>query len=396
MPSFDRAVTIDEEADNSLSFVRLSLSNASSTLPPQLNKGPSGLDLVTASSWAISPAYGFHSTQQHANDSQHSFSLVSEPAFTAGHIDGRASSVNPRDFVVDSEHSWMEAHMIAEPGRDVDWQTYLSPEWPPSAPSSTGSMPSQYGAILCGECANATYQTREDWFAHLQQEHPEWICWLPETNLSSWHGIACCYTCIGPHAMQYTEESWWVHVWMGHPEWPIWVPFTCILGCADTAFHNKGAWLAHLWKLHSNRGVWVSRHCMWENCAPTRRPYKTFNEWLNHVKKKHQKSFMCGILSCSRYGDPFGSQADLNRHHRQVHQPAVHCTKTNCQAKRRGNTRRDDKHEEHDRRWHGDLPCFEPICPRRTAWDGTLNGFSTDDDLQRHLRDAHYLHRRGM
>ena len=474
-----QAVTSDEEADSSLSFTSLSPSTASSTFPPQDNSSPttvyeyhsdcsqssdqtwdyeenrpSRMDLVTAPASEIFPAHGLRSGQQHPRYGEQSFPLVSESALTTGSIDYLASSINPGGYGVGSAHTnrWTEVHLATEPGRDVDWRTYMSPEWPPWIPGLTAHNQSErcisldvggtevspvsrprtmdpttqikaqyraslavaktqpdnggstgiphiswYGMIRCGSCkdADAIYHTEEGWLAHLRRLHPQWIYWDPNILKTTWYGFARCGACSGPHTMYQTEGSWWVHVWMGHPEWPSWVPDTCFWsGCTGTAFQKRVDWLAHLWSVHFGWAKWVPRHCMWEDCTSTCSPFKTSKSWLAHVKKKHRKSYWCSFPLCDRQ-EPFGSQNDLDRHRLQRHEPAVPCTKPNCQAKRRGNTIRSDKHEEHDRKWHGPSPCPEPGCPRRTI-GGIHHGFSTEDDLEKHLHDAHHRHHRRI
>ena len=405
--------------------------------------GPSRLNPASR----VSPGYGFRSGQQHPRYDQLSFALASESSLTTGSIDYPTSSINPGRDGVGSPHStnsWTEAHQVAEPGLDVGWQTYLSIKWPPGVPHPTAHNQSQsehcsslgvdgtemcpvypttqieaqpcaslavpetrsnsvgsisiphmspYGIIRCGSCmdTDATYHTEESWLAHLQYRHPSWIDRDPSIPKTTWCGLAVCGTCSSPSTMYQNEGRWWVHVWMGHPEWRSWVPDSCFYSkCIDTAFQNRGDWLAHLWSAHFDWAEWVPRHCMWEDCTSNCRPFKTSKMWLAHVKKTHRKPYRCNIPLCGRPG-PFGSQNDLNRHQQQIHQPPVPCAKPNCQAQRRGNTVRSDKHEEHDRKWHGPLPCPEPGCKRKTI-GGIHHGFSTQDDLEKHLRDKHHRH----
>jgi hypothetical protein len=405
--------------------------------------GPSRLNPASR----VSPAHGFRSVQQHPRYDQVSFAPVSKSSLTTGSINYPTSSINPGGDEVGSQHSsnsWTEAHQIAKPGHDVGWQTYLSLEWPPGVPhpishtqnqsehcyslgvddtemrpvypttqieaqpfaslavsetqsNSVGSTEfphtSHYGIIRCGSCQDtgATFYTEEGWLAHLQYRHPSWIYRDPNIPKITWYGPALCGACSSPPAMYQNELSWWFHVWMGHPEWLSWIPDSCFCWeCTVTAFQNRGDWLAHLWSVHSDWAEWVPRNCMWEDCTSKCRPFKTSRMWLAHVTKTHWKPYRCSIPLCRRPG-PFGSQNDLDRHQRQTHQPAVPCAKPNCQATRRGNTVRSDKHEEHDRRWHGPLPCPEPGCKRKTI-GGIHHGFSTQDDLEKHLRDKHHVH----
>jgi hypothetical protein len=364
---------------------------------------------------------------------------------TTGSIDFPTSSINLGRDEVDSQHStnsWTEAHQVAAPGRDVSWEDYLSFDWPPGVahpaahnqnqsehyyslgvddtemypvhttiqteaqpcaslavretqPNSVGSAAipsmSHYGIIRCGSCTdtNATHCTEEDWFAHLRHRHPSWIHWDPGMSKNTWYyGLALCGTCSSPPITYQTEGSWLVHVWMHHPELLSWVPDSCFPECTHTAFQNRGNWLAHLWSVHPDWGEWVPRPCMWEDCTSKCPSFKTSKMWLAHVTRMHWKPYRCSIPSC-RHPGPFGSQADLDRHQRQTHQPAVPCPKPNCPAPRRGNTVRSDKHDEHDRRWHGPLPCPAPGCKRKTI-GGIHHGFSTQDELKRHLRDRHH------
>lgn len=406
LPSSHEAVTAYGTENNSLSAPQVLPSDmpsmspssvspysilSSSTSSSRHSDGPSLSDFVTTPSRATSPALTPYSALPHF--SQQSFTRLSYYTSTDGAVTYAAPLSNPPRYGIGDELRWREAHMAARPGHDVPWQTFLDLNWPPAGPNTAGSIFWHYGYIRCGSCRSldATSDTREGWFAHLQSRHPDWIRPHAGTGQQYWHGTARCAVCTDPYATHETEESWWVHAWMVHPEWEIWVPTKCFLGCISCTFESKGEWLTHLWTDHYDRENWIPRHCMWGDCGATSRSFKSSREWLNHVSTKHQKSWLCNMPPCNGENQPLGSQADLVRHQDQMHLPPIYCQKPNCPAERKGNIRRPDKRDLHDRKYHGSLLCSEASCPRGV----TGNGFSTMDDLGYHVHARHYRHHPG-
>jgi len=145
----------------------------------------------------------------------------------------------------------------------------------------------------------------------------------------------------------------------------------------------------HSWSKHpppaGSPDVWTPRKCLWKDCYLPK-TFKTSRDWLTHAIYVHQKRYRCSVFGCR--ATPFGSQADVERHHLTKHVEPKYCTKTGCQAPRRANLCRKDKLDEHEATWHGRLMCTVDGCPRRRI-DGENHGFSEQSKLEKHMRQKH-------
>jgi hypothetical protein len=235
-------------------------------------------------------------------------------------------------------NSWHRAHMVALPGTEMPWETYLSPSWPTSMSADQASE-----AVVPGEVSITNSAAQASF-------NPQGTTWY-----------TACYTCNDP----------------------------------NTVYQNEGSWLAHVWTAHPGWAGWVARRCTWEDCTLDKQ-FQTSKLWLNHVKTVHQKSFWCCVSGCElRRGgpgeNPFGSKSDLKRHDRSIHCMPDRCTRPNCQGRKNSDLSRPDKRVIHEAKWHGPLSCIFPACPRRQI-DGINHGFSTQAALDKHLRKKHYRH----
>lgn len=319
------------------------------------------------------------SSQQGSKYDDPMLSQVSNPAETllSDTYEQPSTKISGHDLTsYPSTTWWYGAHIDAQPGQNPDWKTFLSPQWPALLISDSNTRNG-------GQYPPSSFLVDSNPTNMIQPGIPESAVWYKT-----------CDTCNNPYVFYRTEGSWWVHVWMSHPEWTSCFPETCFPECGEP-HQTKGSWLAHLWSVHLDWAPeWVPRRCMWEGCTSKCGPFKTSKQWLAHVSKKHQKSYWCNVSSCElRQGalgqKAFGCRNDLNRHRRQRHEPAILCTKLNCQARRNSKLTRADKRDIHDAKWHGPLQCTVVDCPRQRI-GGIDHGFSTSTDLDRHLREKHH------
>jgi hypothetical protein len=165
---------------------------------------------------------------------------------------------------------------------------------------------------------------------------------------------------------------------------------------SDTIIHDHNVGQVHYWTKHSppagSPEAWTPKKCLWEGCLHEN-DFKTLKSWLSHVNNVHQKGYSCGVLGCR--SKPFGSKADVERHHLTMHTTPKYCTKTGCQARKGINLCRKDKMVHHEAMWHGPFTCEVGDCPRRRI-DGENHGFSKRRKLDEHMRKKHpHLQARG-
>jgi hypothetical protein len=134
---------------------------------------------------------------------------------------------------------------------------------------------------------------------------------------------------------------------------------------SDTIIQDHNVGQVHYWTKHSppagSPEAWTPKKCLWEGCSLDK-DFKTLKSWLYHVNYVHQKGYSCGVSGCR--SKPFGSKADVQRHHLTMHVTPKYCTKTGCQARRGVNLCRKDKMLDHEAMWHGPFTCEVAACPR--------------------------------
>ncbi|KAE8452853.1 hypothetical protein EG329_013125 [Mollisiaceae sp. DMI_Dod_QoI] len=168
------------------------------------------------------------------------------------------------------------------------------------------------------------------------------------------------------------------------------IPSPCY-HCNDVLYHTLNDWYVHLWKAHEDPSSWTTTTCVWEGCK-TASAFTSVKLWLDHVRIVHHKSFYCKRADCKiRLGGPnakpFGSKADLRRHNLSTHATPIYCDKLGCTGKEKLN--RADKRSKHKFNYHGQRLCTVDECPRSRHVGSVYYGFSTQDDLDAHLRDKH-------
>lgn len=154
----------------------------------------------------------------------------------------------------------------------------------------------------------------------------------------------------------------------------------------STIYQDHNTWLVHYVEIHE--ADLFPRKCLWEGCK-LQKKFKRPKHWLSHARSVHLKNIWCDVSGCS-YDHPFGNQAMVDRHKKQTHNGAKNCTRPGCQGRKNSNLARRDKLLDHNFKWHGPLECKDANCLRRTI-AGVDHGFSTEEDLTKHMREKHYV-----